>query len=213
MLQARIRLLMVLALGASLALVAIVIGGSSPSSAANGAVTITDDSFSPKSYAPNPITVQAGDSVTWTNNGPATHTVTSDPGGALAFDSGNIAAGGTFTQTFSTAGTFTYHCSIHPGMTGSVIVQAAASGGATPAASGASPTVPAGGASPTPATRASSPTPVAGVAGATTSSALPSTGSGPSHGGGGSMWLLVAGALGAAGALALGVRFLFPARR
>jgi len=49
-----------------------------------------------------------------------THTVTSDN---AAWDSGNIPAGGTFKFTFTTAGTFPYHCTIHPGMTGTIIVQ------------------------------------------------------------------------------------------
>ena len=205
----RRRLLMAVAVAATLALIVIAVRAPLRSLAATSAVTITDDSFSPNSYAPNPITVRAGDTVTWTNNGPSTHTVTSDAGSAMAFDSGNIAAGGTFTQTFSTPGTFTYHCSIHPGMTGSVIVQAAAAGAATPAAAGASPTAGAAGSSPTAAAGGSSSTPIGG---ATTSAALPSTGSGPSHGGGAGMWLLVAAAIGAVGVVAVGARIVVSRR-
>jgi len=78
------------------------------------------------------VTIPVGDSVTWTNTGTAPHSVTADDG---SFDSspgcpGNINAciqgGGTYTHTFSTAGTFGYHCKVHAGMAGTVIVQAGA---------------------------------------------------------------------------------------
>jgi plastocyanin len=58
--------------------------------------------------------------VTWTNNDSTTHTSTSNNG---AWNSGGIAPGRSFSQTFQTAGTFVYHCSIHPGMVGTVTVQ------------------------------------------------------------------------------------------
>jgi len=48
------------------------------------------------------------------------HTSTADGGD---WRSGTIAPGGTFTTTLQTAGTFTYHCTIHPGMVGTVTVQ------------------------------------------------------------------------------------------
>ncbi len=170
-----------------------------PSSAATSGVTITDDSFSAKSFGPNPVTINAGDSVTWTNNGPTTHTVTSDSGSAMSFDSGKLAAGGTFTEAFPTAGTFTYHCTIHPSMTGSVIVQAAAA--TSPAAGSAPPTTapptaPTAPAAATPAaaaTHGAASTPAAAAAGA-----LPSTGSAPS-GGNNRLWLIAAIVLGTAG--------------
>jgi plastocyanin len=71
-------------------------------------------------YVPNPITVSTGTTVTWTNTDGIGHTVTSN---SSAFDSGVIPGGGKFSFTFQTAGTFAYHCSIHPGMVGSVVVQ------------------------------------------------------------------------------------------
>jgi plastocyanin len=61
-----------------------------------------------------------GTTVTWTNDDGVNHTVTSDQG---AFDSGPLATGQTFSQTFNQAGTFTYHCTIHPSMQGTVVVQ------------------------------------------------------------------------------------------
>lgn len=78
-------------------------------------VTIKDFEFTPAS-----ITVAVGSTVTWTNDGPSTHTVTADDG---SFDSKDLPKGKTFSQTFQTAGTFSYHCSIHPFMTAEVIVQ------------------------------------------------------------------------------------------
>ena len=79
------------------------------------AVSIANFAFSPAS-----ITVKVGDSVTWTNNDSTTHTVTADDN---SFSSGDLAPGATFSFTFSKAGTFAYHCSIHPSMTGTVVVQ------------------------------------------------------------------------------------------
>lgn len=77
-------------------------------------VTIADFAFQPSM-----IVVQVGGTVTWYNAGGVTHTVTSDSG---AFDSGNLAPGQSFSMTFSTPGTYSYHCAIHPGMTGMIRV-------------------------------------------------------------------------------------------
>jgi plastocyanin len=79
------------------------------------AVTIESNSFNPAS-----LTIKVGETVTWTNKDSYAHTVTSDNG---AFDSGNIASGSTFSFTFDTAGTYSYHCSIHTSMTAKIIVQ------------------------------------------------------------------------------------------
>lgn len=87
-------------------------------SAADMAITIQGFAFSPAT-----ITVPVGTKVTWTNQDPATHTVTSDTG---AFDSKNLTTGGTFSFTFSQAGSFAYHCSIHTRMTATILVTAAA---------------------------------------------------------------------------------------
>jgi plastocyanin len=68
-------------------------------------------------FAPASISVAVGTTVTWTNDDAATHTVTAAGG---TFDSGNLSRGQTFSRTFDAAGTFTYQCSIHPSMTGTV---------------------------------------------------------------------------------------------
>ena len=72
------------------------------------------------SFKPGELTVKKGTVVTWTNNDSVTHTVVSD---SNIFDSGNIDPGATFKHTFDQSGTFTYHCRIHPSMTGKVVVQ------------------------------------------------------------------------------------------
>jgi plastocyanin/predicted lipoprotein with Yx(FWY)xxD motif len=70
-------------------------------------------------FGPAALTVKVGATVTWTNKDGPSHTVTADHG---TFNSGDIATGGTFKKTFSKAGTYTYHCSIHPSMSGSITV-------------------------------------------------------------------------------------------
>ena len=88
--------------------------------AASGSVTITDFEFSPAT-----ITVNEGDTVTWTNKGPTPHTATAEDG---SFDTGNLDTGESGSATFTAAGTISYICTPHPFMTGKVIVKAAAAG-------------------------------------------------------------------------------------
>jgi plastocyanin len=74
------------------------------------------------SFGPATLTVPVGTSVTWTNRDDIPHTVvsTDDP---KTFKSKVLDTDEKFTYTFSKAGTFPYFCSIHPKMTGKVIVQ------------------------------------------------------------------------------------------
>jgi len=73
-----------------------------------------------QSFSPNPVTVKVGQTVAWHNADSITHTATADAG---AFDAGNIGPGGTSSAiTMSAAGTFGYHCSIHPTMVGTITV-------------------------------------------------------------------------------------------
>jgi plastocyanin len=73
-----------------------------------------------RAYAPDELDVSVGTSVTWTNTDSIAHTSTSN---AAGWDSGIVAPGEAFSFTFQTAGTFQYHCAIHPGMTGTVVVR------------------------------------------------------------------------------------------
>jgi plastocyanin len=76
-----------------------------------------------KAYLPDPVTVVVGvnNTLKWVNNDNAPHTVTAND---ASFDSGNVAPGQSFTFTFTTPGTYQYHCVYHPWMTGTVIVKA-----------------------------------------------------------------------------------------
>jgi plastocyanin len=70
-------------------------------------------------FQPNSITIDRGFPIRWTNDGAVFHTVTSDD---ALFDSGLIPRRNFFEVRFDSSGTFTYHCSIHAGMTGTVTV-------------------------------------------------------------------------------------------
>ena len=88
-------------------------------------VTIMTDSSGSFAFSPATLTISVGTTVTWTNTTGAPHTVTSDDG--KSFDSGiNTpigAQGGTFSFTFTKAGTFAYHCQFHTFMMGTIIVK------------------------------------------------------------------------------------------
>ena len=70
-------------------------------------------------FNPPSVTIKAGQKVTWMNQDTITHTVTDDQG---KWDSGSLAPGASYQQTFKIAGQYTYHCSIHPFMVGKIIV-------------------------------------------------------------------------------------------
>lgn len=75
-------------------------------------------------FLPNSIKVKVGTTVTWTNQDPYAHTVTGDGSNIpKGFDSGNLGTGKSYSYTFTSPGTFTYHCTIHPQLIGSVTVQ------------------------------------------------------------------------------------------
>ncbi|HEY7974147.1 MAG TPA: plastocyanin/azurin family copper-binding protein [Ktedonobacterales bacterium] len=77
------------------------------------------------SFSPASVTVKVGDTVTWTNNSNVPHTSTSDSSSAVSWDSSAISTGGgTFSFVFTKAGTYTYHCSFHPFMHGTIVVTA-----------------------------------------------------------------------------------------
>jgi len=91
--------------------------------AGSTSVTISDFKFAPAS-----ITVNVGDTVTWTNKGPTAHTAT---GKDKSFDTGLLQKGETGSFTFKKAGTYAYICTPHPYMKGTVkVVAGGASGSA-----------------------------------------------------------------------------------
>ena len=86
-------------------------------------VNIVEPAFRPPqewNYTPNDLTAAVGATITWTNTGVVAHTVTADDG--ASFDSGNLDPQATFSFTPDTPGTFPYHCTFHPWMTGSFTV-------------------------------------------------------------------------------------------
>jgi len=118
----RVPIWLVVLLVPAVALVAVLVtgfgGGESGATAGSGtaANTVTIKNFA---FSPNPITVNAGTTLTVVNRDTITHTLTADAG---AFDSGDLAGGRRAHLTLDHPGTYTYHCQIHTFMTGKVRV-------------------------------------------------------------------------------------------
>jgi plastocyanin len=126
------------ALAAGIALLAVACGGdsSSPSSPSptpsptpppatggpSSTVTIPmgAEVLGNRAFTPDNLEIAVGTTVTWMNTDSVAHTSTSNTSG---WDSGTISPGRQFSFTYPTAGTFAYHCAIHPGMTGTVVVR------------------------------------------------------------------------------------------
>src|SRR2546425_317313 len=91
---------------------------------ASGAPTAVGVSVANNSFSPATANVKVGGTVTWTwNSGPTGHNVTYSSGpGTLPANSPTQASGTTFSTTFTTVGTYAYHCTIHLGMEGTVKV-------------------------------------------------------------------------------------------
>ena len=88
-----------------------------PNEEASAGPQVTVDNFS---FAPATTTIAAGTTVTWTNHDDIPHNVVSPD---EKFKSPVLDTDQTFSHTFATAGTYTYYCSIHPRMTGQVVVR------------------------------------------------------------------------------------------
>ena len=99
---------------------AMILSGCTKSSSTNTGPGTNEVIIQGYAYNPTSLTVPVNTTVKWVNKDPIPHTVTSDAG---LFDSGSIASGASFTQPFTTAGTYNYHCTIHPYMTAKIIVQ------------------------------------------------------------------------------------------
>jgi plastocyanin len=91
-----------------------------PGATSSVAIPVGAASLGTSSYAPDDLNVTVGTTVTWTNTDSVLHTSTSDGQG---WSSGAIAPGGQFSVAFPRTGTFPYHCTIHPGMVGNVVVR------------------------------------------------------------------------------------------
>lgn len=95
-----------------------------PAGPAGGAADVIVDIVAnngANSYSPSPASVSAGQTVAWRNQHSQTHTATSDDG--TTFNTGNIAPGTTSAPiTMTSSGTFAYHCTLHPSMVASLVV-------------------------------------------------------------------------------------------
>ncbi|WP_052273181.1 cupredoxin domain-containing protein [Flavihumibacter solisilvae] len=70
-------------------------------------------------FSPASLRVKTGTTVKWNNDDTMAHTVTANDN---SFDSGEIQPGGNFSRMYNTVGTYPYHCTLHPGMTGTIEV-------------------------------------------------------------------------------------------
>lgn len=97
----------------------------SPATPAAATAAPAGNSISIKNFAFDPpaLTVKAGSAVAWVNNDVSPHAIVSDPGSPVSFSSDTLSTGASFSFTFNTPGTYPYHCSIHPSMKGTIIVQ------------------------------------------------------------------------------------------
>jgi len=103
-------------------MIAVLLFAGSPGVTANDQPSATNaevkiDNFS---FGPETLTVPVGTTVTWTNRDDIPHTVVSTDG---VFKSKVRDTDEKFSYTFSKAGTYPYYCSVHPKMTGKIVVQ------------------------------------------------------------------------------------------
>ena len=92
--------------------------GATPAPATVNTITIKDFTFSPAT-----LTVKTGTTVTWVNEDGASHTIASDDGSKFPCTSPQLASRDSYPLAFTQAGTYPYHCSIHPSMKGTIIVE------------------------------------------------------------------------------------------
>ncbi len=92
--------------------------------AATGDVSIVSGASTkgPNAFDPSPFTISLASKTTvkWVNDDGTTHSIVAD--GGLFAPSGNMGPNVTYQATFTTAGTYTYKCGIHPTMTGTIEV-------------------------------------------------------------------------------------------
>jgi plastocyanin len=96
-----------------------------PSVAQNSVVPVTIDNFV---FEPERVTVKVGTTVTWTNHDDIPHTVASKD---RAFKSKVMDTDESYSFTFSTPGEYSYFCSLHPHMVGTIVVEGTAGSGAS----------------------------------------------------------------------------------
>jgi LPXTG-motif cell wall-anchored protein len=106
-------------------------------------------------FSPSTTTIHVGDTITWSNSGPSSHTATATNG---SFNTGILKKGHSASHTFTQAGTFAYVCQIHPFMHGTIIVLASTTTTTTSATTSTPTTTPTA-TTPTATTAAATPAP------------------------------------------------------
>jgi plastocyanin len=104
----------------------LVIATSATTTAWSEEMTVKIDNFT---FSPQRLTVKAGTTITWVNSDDIPHTVVST---TKQFKSAALDTGDRFTFTFTTPGSYDYFCSLHPHMTGTVVVEEAKDGAGSP---------------------------------------------------------------------------------
>ncbi len=104
-------ILLVLAVGVSLAACG---GETSGTCNAGSATAATTVDLTSSGFQPSCFKVPKGTAVTFTNTDTAEHTATANYGQIEYFDTGTLTSGQSYIQTFTTAGTINFHCKIHP---------------------------------------------------------------------------------------------------
>lgn len=92
-----------------------------PSTTPSGSGAMKSVSIAGFAFNPSDLVIGVGDTVVWTNGDSAHHIIVSDSGSEISSE--NLAQGQMYSHTFTKAGTYEYHCSIHPSMKGKVVVQ------------------------------------------------------------------------------------------
>ncbi|MEA2533757.1 MAG: hypothetical protein QOJ93_1568 [Actinomycetota bacterium] len=90
--------------------------------AAQARVTIVSDAATIGAFTPPSVTASVGQTVAWVFQDTNPHTVTADDD-SFTSPKGGLANGKTYSHTFDKAGTYKYHCFIHPQMLGTVVVR------------------------------------------------------------------------------------------
>jgi plastocyanin len=92
-----------------------------PATGGGGAAATVDVSMKDIEFKPKTVDAAKGGSVKWTNDDSVGHDVTASD--FKSGDPGGMGSGDSFTRKFNAAGTFSYRCTVHPGMEGTVVVK------------------------------------------------------------------------------------------
>jgi len=95
-------------------------GGATPSPLPSQTITVTVRDFE---FSPAMVEIPRGSTVVWNFVGPSSHSTTADSASAEQWDSGIMRPSQVFSRQFNRIGTFSYHCTPHPFMHGTIVVR------------------------------------------------------------------------------------------